>query len=55
MIIKIIGIIIGLLVLGMGLYYKSAEKHDPESKKIYSIISAAGAAVTVISVIAMII
>lgn len=36
MAVKIIGLIIGLLVLGAGIYYLAKEKHDPESKKIYS-------------------
>lgn len=34
MVTKIIGLIIGVLVLGAGLYYRAKEKHDPESKKI---------------------
>lgn len=33
MAIKIIGLIIGILVLGAGIYYLIKEKHDPESKK----------------------
>ena len=37
--VKIIGLIIGILVLCAGLYYLIKEKHDPESKKIYSIVS----------------
>ena len=40
MVIGIIGIVVGLLVLGAGLYYLLKEKNDPESKKIYSITSA---------------
>lgn len=48
MAIKIIGLIIGILVLGMGVYYRSKEKHDPESKKIYTVVSVIGAAVAVI-------
>ena len=51
MVIGIIGIIIGLLVLGAGIYYLIKEKNDPESKKIYSIISAVGAVVTVVAAI----
>ena len=47
MVIGIIGTIIGLLILGAGLYYLKKEKNDPESKKIYGITSAIGAAVTV--------
>ena len=45
MVIKIIGLIIGVLVLGAGAYYLTKEKHDPESKKIYTVISVVGAAV----------
>lgn len=42
MAVKIIGLIIGILVLGAGLYYLSKEKHDPEAKKIYTVISIVG-------------
>ena len=48
MAVKIIGLIIGILVLGMGLYYRAKEKRDPESKKIYTVVSVIGAAVAVI-------
>ena len=51
MVIGIIGIIIGLLVLGAGIYYLIKEKNDPESKKIYSIVSAVGAVVTIVAAI----
>ena len=44
MAVKIIGLIIGILVLCAGLYYLIKEKHDPESKKIYSIVSVIGGA-----------
>ena len=42
MTVKIIGLIVGLLVLGAGIYYLAKEKHDPESKRIYAVVSAAG-------------
>ena len=42
MAVKIIGAIIGLLVLCAGIYYLKKESHDPESKKIYTVISVAG-------------
>ncbi len=42
MIISIIGIVIGLVITGFGLYYLIKEKEDPESKKIYGIISGIG-------------
>lgn len=51
MVIGIIGIIIGLLVLGAGIYYLVKEKNDAESKKIYSIVSAVEAVVTVVAAI----
>ena len=46
MAVKIIGLIIGILVLGAGIYYLVKEKHDPESKKIYTVISVIGGIVT---------
>ena len=46
MAVKIIGLIIGLLVLAAGVYYLVKEKQDPESKKIYTTISVIGGAIT---------
>ena len=46
MAIKIIGLIIGILVLGAGIYYLAKEKHDAESKKIYNVVSIVGALIT---------
>lgn len=54
LVIGIIGIIIGLLVIGAGLYYLVKEKHDPESKKIYSIVSVIGAVVTVAAAVILV-
>lgn len=51
MAVKIIGIIIGALVLGAGIYYLVNEKNDTESRKIYSIVSAVGGVIFVLSVI----
>ena len=48
MAVKIIGLIIGILVLGAGLYYLAQEKHDPESRKIYTTVSAVGAVIAVV-------
>ena len=48
MAIKIIGIIIGVLVLGAGIYYGAKEKNDPESRKIYTIAGATGAVLTAV-------
>ena len=49
MVIKIIALIIGVLVLGAGLYYLSKEKHDPESRKIYGVVSAVGAVIAIVA------
>lgn len=45
MIINIIGLIIGIMILGAGIYYLLKEKDDPESKKIYSITTGIGAVI----------
>ena len=45
MVITIIGIVIGALILGAGIYYLAKEKADREARKIYTITSAAGALV----------
>ena len=42
MFIKIIGLIIGALILGAGVYYLVKEKNGAESKKIYAIVSVVG-------------
>ncbi len=54
MIIKILGAVIGLLVLVAGIYYLVKEKNDKDSKKIYSIISIIGAVLLIVSVILLI-
>lgn len=43
--IKIIGLLIGLLVLGFGLYYLVKEKDDKESWTIYTITTIVGAVI----------
>lgn len=39
----IIGIIIGTMILGAGIYYLVKEKADKEARKIYTITTVAGA------------
>ena len=51
MIAKILGIIIGLLILAAGLYYLAKEKDNAESRKIYGIASVIGAVITVACVV----
>ena len=48
---KIIGLLIGILVLGAGIYYTGKEKNDPESRKIYRIASVIGAVIAVLCAI----
>ncbi|MCD8362512.1 MAG: hypothetical protein LUC98_06060 [Lachnospiraceae bacterium] len=42
MIISIIGAVIGAMIAAFGLYYLVREWKDPESKKIYGIVSGVG-------------
>ena len=42
--IKVIGLIIGVLVLGAGIYYLKSEGKDPESRKIYTAVLTLGCA-----------
>ena len=49
MAVKIIGIIIGALVLVAGIYYLWKENQDPESRKIYTVISIVGGVVAAVS------
>jgi cytochrome bd-type quinol oxidase subunit 2 len=54
MMIKIVGLLIGILVLGMGLYYRNKEKSDPESKKIYTVVSGIGGVVALICLLVLV-
>lgn len=53
--IKIIGLIIGVLVLAAGLYYLKSEGTDPESRKIYTTIGAVGAVVAVVCAVLLLV
>ena len=55
MIVKIIGMLIGALVCGAGIYYLSKEKEDRESCKIYSIISAVGGVIFAVMLILLLV
>lgn len=46
--VKIIGLIIGILVLDTGVCYLVKEKQDPESRKIYTVVSVIGTAVAAV-------
>lgn len=46
--ITIVGLIIGILLFGAGIYYLNQNKNDAESRKIYGITIAVGAVIAVI-------
>lgn len=54
MIFNICGLIIGILILGGGIYYFVKEKDDKESNKIYGIISVVGLIITIFIIVKMI-
>lgn len=54
MAVKIIGLIIGILVIIAGVYYLAKEKNDPESKKIYTVVSAIGGVITIVCALMLI-
>ena len=55
MIIKIIAIVIGVLILGAGLFYLSKAKHDPQYNKKNRVISAVGAVIAVAAAILLLV
>ncbi len=54
MIFNIVGLAIGLMILGAGIYYLVKEKEDRESRKIYSITTVVGAVITIFMVVKII-
>ena len=54
MIISIIGMLIGALVAGAGIYYLVKEKQDKESVRIYGIISGVGGIIFVAMLVKLI-
>lgn len=48
MIVYVIALLIGVLILGAGIYYFVKEKADPESRNIYGITIAVGIVVMVV-------
>jgi uncharacterized membrane protein HdeD (DUF308 family) len=48
MAIKIIGTLIGAMILGAGLYYLIKERNDKESRKVYGTISSIGGVIFVV-------
>ena len=48
MIFNVIGLIIGIMILAAGIYYLVKERHDAESKKIYTVVTVIGLVVTIV-------
>jgi len=55
MIFNVIGLAIGIMILGAGIYYLVKEKDDKESRKIYSITSVVGAVIILILILKIVI
>lgn len=53
MIFNIVGLLIGLMILGAGIYYFIKEKGDKDSRKIYSVIAGIGAVIVGFVIIRM--
>ncbi len=51
----VIILIIGIMILAAGLYYRSKEGHDAESAKIYTTIAVIGVVITAAAVLKMVI
>ncbi|MDO4327218.1 MAG: hypothetical protein Q4E24_14505 [bacterium] len=51
MILTVIGLLIGCMICGAGIYYLMKEKNDLESKKIYSITTGVGAVIVLAALI----
>ena len=54
MVVKIIGLLVGILLLAAGIYYLAKEKNDPESKKIYTVVTVIGAVITAACVLLLV-
>lgn len=54
MAITIIGIIIGTMILGAGIYYLVKEKADEEARKIYTITTVAGAIILAVAILKLV-
>ncbi|MDO4332663.1 MAG: hypothetical protein Q4C58_08235 [Eubacteriales bacterium] len=53
MIFNVIGLAIGVLISGAGIYYLHKEKGDKESRKIYGITAGIGAVITIFIIVKM--
>ena len=54
MITKVIGLLIGALVAGAGIYHRVKERDDQESRKIYTIAAAIGGVIAIVCLLLLI-
>ena len=54
MVTRILGIVIGAAILAAGIYYLVKEKNDPQSRKIYLIMSLIGGGVALLSAVLLV-
>lgn len=52
---KVIGLLIGLLIFCLGLYYLIKEKEDKESRTIYLVTTVVGAVVAIAALILLLV
>ena len=55
MIFNVIALLVGILILGCGVYFLMKEKDDPESRKIYLVVTGIGVVVAVIFVLRLVV
>ena len=51
MMVSVIILLVGLAILGGGLFYLVKEKADKESRKIYGVVSAVGAVILIVGIL----
>lgn len=55
MLVSIVVLLIGLLILGAGIYYRARTKGDAESQRIYTVTAVAGAVIAAAAAICLIV
>ena len=53
MIIRILALLVGILILGGGLFYLAREKSDREARRVYTVTAAVGALLTAGALLAL--
>ncbi len=53
MMVSVLLVLVGIMLLGAGLYYRSKNKQDAESRKVYGITALVGVVVLAVGVASM--